>query len=233
MDELAQEAISQALKGNWQKALEINQEILSKDSENIDALNRLARCLAELGRIKEAKATALKVLKIDPFNSIATKSLEKWKKLKKGEIYNSKPTKPDVFLEEPGKTKVVTLIHVGNPKILAKLDSGDEVKLNTHSHRICVTTMDGNLVGKLPDDLSAKLKRLISLGNAYQVFIKSISGRTVKVFIREVKRSPRLSHTPSFPPEKIEYVSFTPPELVHKKEEIVKEIVEEESEEVI
>ena len=40
------------------------------------------------------------------------------------------------------------------------------------------------------------------------------------MFIREVTRSSKLSDLTSFPAEKIEYISFTPPELVHRKEEI-------------
>jgi hypothetical protein len=36
------------------------------------------------------------------------------------------------------------------------------------------------------------------------------------VFIREVERGKNVSSILSFPIEKIDYVSFTPPELVHK-----------------
>lgn len=218
--DLAQQAVSQALSGNWEEALKTNKKILSKDPKDIEALNRLARAYAELGHLKKACATAQKVLKIDPFNPIAQKALAKWETLKKeSSTYTSSLVGAEAFLEEPGKTKVVNLIHTGSPKVLAKLDSGDEVKFSTHPHRISVVTTDGKFIGKLPDDLSARLKRLLSLGNSYQVFIKSISKNDVKVLIREVRRAKRLANFPSFPPEKIDYISFTPPELVHKKEE--------------
>jgi hypothetical protein len=59
------------------------------------------------------------------------------------------------------------------------------------------------------------------MGNTYQVLVKSVNKKEIKVFIREVKCSPKITDIPSFPTEKIEYVSFTPPELVHKKEEVV------------
>src|SRR3989344_531780 len=219
-DDLAQEAISLALSGDWKKASEINQEILKSDPENIDALNRLSRAEAEQGNLLKARRFSQRVLKIDPFNSIAQKSLEKRKNLKKGEIYLSIPSNAQVFLEEPGKTKIVALLHLGSSKILAKLDAGDEVKLNTHAHRISVVTKDSRYVGRIPDDLSARLRNLIKKGNEYKVFIKSINKKEVKVFIRETKRSKKFSNIPSFSTEKIEYLSFTPPEFVYKKEKV-------------
>jgi tetratricopeptide (TPR) repeat protein len=218
--DLAQEAISAALNGNWVEAKKINEKILKEDAENSDALNRLARAYAELGNLQKAKSTCQKVLKIDPFNAIAVKSLEKWKTLKKGDTYVSHPSQPQTFLEEPGKTKVVSLLFLGSPKLLAKLDTGDEVILDTHSHRVSVTTTDNKYVGRLPDDLSARLRKLTKLGNLYKVFIKSVSTNDVKVFIKEEKRVPKLADVPSFPGEKIDYISFTPPELVHSRSDV-------------
>ncbi len=214
---LAQEAILCALNGDWKKAIEINLKILEENPQDVDALNRLARAQAELGFITKARSTALKVLKIDPFNPIATKSLEKWKKLKKGETYQLKPLAAEAFLEEPGKTKVVSLIHLGSPRVIAKLDSSDEAKLNTHSHRVYLTTIDGKYIGKFPDDVSARIRKLIKLGYSYSVLIKSVTEDDVKVFIRETNRPSKYANLPSFPGEKINYVTFTPPELVHEK----------------
>lgn len=222
-DSLAQHAISAALSGNWEKALEINKTILKGNPDDIDALNRLSRAHAELGDLAKARKTAKKVLCLDPFNTIATKSLEKWKGLKKGETYTSKPSSARMFLEEPGKTKILSLLHPGSSRMLAKLDSGDEVKLNSHSHRVSVISLDGKYIGRLPDDLSARLKKLMRYGNKYRVFIKSIDKSKVKVFIRETKRVKKLTDIPSFSTEKVDYVSFTPPELVHKKGEVLTE----------
>src|SRR3989344_7929245 len=210
---LAQEAISKALAGDWKKALKINKIILTETPNDVDALNRTARAYVELGNLDKARKTSQKVLKLDPFNSIASKALEKWKSLKKGDTYISKPTHPQFFLEEPGKTKVVSLMHLGSTKVLAKLDSGDEVQFNTHSHRVSIITDDGKYIGRLPDDLSARLKKLIEYGNEYKVFIKSIDKNDTKVFIREVSRAKKLSDIPSFTSERIDYISFTPPEL--------------------
>lgn len=220
MNDLAQQAIYNALSCEWVKAVNVNEEILKENPSDVDALNRLARAQAELGKFKKARETAKKVVKLDPFNTIALKSISKWKNMQKGENYPSSPTKAQIFLEEPGKTKIISLLHLGSVKILASLDAGDEVFLNTHSHRVSVTLPDGKYIGRLPDNLSAHLRKLIKMGNDYQIFIKSVTFSEVKVFIRETNRSPKLTDIPSFSSEKIDYISFTSPELVHKKEDM-------------
>lgn len=227
-DDLAQKAVTQAITGNWETALEINKQILKENPKDVDALNRLARAYAELGQLQKARSTAKKVLKIDTFNTIATKSLKKWRGLKRGDTLASGPSSAQAFLEEPGKTKIVSLIHLGDAKLIAKLDSGDTVRLNPLSHRVSILTQDGKYIGRLADDLSARLKQLMSFGNEYQAYIKSSDAEEVRIFIRESKRSKKLADIPSFSTEKIDYVSFTPPELVHKKEAIPGDESEEE-----
>lgn len=217
----AQEAISAALRGEWEKAIEINQSILKDEPNDVDALNRLARAYSEKGDLKKAKLFAQTVLKIDPFNTIAARCLKKWKS---GPGYSQKvsqgPKDPKTYLEESGKTKITSLLHLGNGKTLASLDTGDELKLSTNKHKVSVLTLSGSYVGKLTDDLSARLNKLIKFGNKYEVLVKSIDSGSVKIFIRETERSEKMSDTPSFATERIDYISFTPPELVHKKESI-------------
>jgi tetratricopeptide (TPR) repeat protein len=219
--DLAQKAISAALDANWKEAEKLNKELLRENPEDVDALNRLSRASAELGDLKKAKRIAEKALRLDPFNTIAQKSLSKWKGLRSTVSAVSVISQPATFLEEPGKTKLLSLLYLGDSKVIAKLDSGDEVKLTPSSHRVSVTTQDGKYIGRLPDDISARLRKLIALGNRYQSVVKSIEPGDVKVFIREEERAKKISDTPSFPAEKLDYVSFTPPELVHKKEILV------------
>lgn len=228
--DLAQEAIDLALAGKWDKAAKLNKVILEENPKDIEALNRLARAYSELGKIGKARKTSKDVLKIDPFNTIANKALEKWKGLKQGETYKSGPSSAQSFLEEPGKTKIVCLLHPGAPDLIAKLDSGDRVKLNTHSHKVSVCTVDGKYVGKLPDDLSARLRKLIKFGNEYQSYVKSVNKKEVRIFIRETHRVPKLVDIPSFSTDKIDYISFTPPELVHKRGNIATNVQGEEDE---
>lgn len=201
--DLPQKAIAAALNGKWEKAVAINKQILKKTPQDCEALNRLAKAFFELGKIKQARQICQKVLRLDQFNSISQRNLAKWKTVRSKGKTSAIPTSASDFIEEPGKTKLVTLLHPGDLKILAKLNAGDEVLLSPHAHRVSVTSLNQKYLGRLPDDLSARLRRLIKLGNSYRALIKSIDGRNIKVFIKETLRAKSLQETPSFPVEKI------------------------------
>lgn len=220
----AQEAIAAALKGDWEVAIETNLRILKESSKDIEALNRLARAYSEVGNIKKARETAQTVLKHDPFNTIAARCLLKWKSVKntKNGSVRQAPRDPKTFLEEPGKTKITALLYLGDNKTLASLNTGDELKLSAHQHRVSVLSQNGSYVGRLADDLSSRLRQLIKNGNKYEVLVKSVDSASVKVFLREISRG-SSDDSPSFVTERIDYISFTPPELVHKKEVAVSE----------
>lgn len=208
-DSLAQQAIESALSGNWEKAVEVNLKILDKIANDLDALNRLARAYAELGNINKAKENSNKVIEIDPFNSIALKALAKWKNAKRGDPTKSITVDPTTFLEEPGKTKTVNLINLGSTEIISKLDAGDRVQLDYHCHRIAVATLDGKYIGRLPDDLSLRIKNLVKKGNEYEATIMCIAEKEIKIFIRETQKGPDTKDMVSFPLEKIDYPSTT------------------------
>ena len=184
---LAQRAISDALKGAWNEAITTNIKILKSYPNDTDALNRLARAYQEVGLIPKAKASAQKVLKISPTNHIAQKTLAKLKTMKKGDNSFHTSITPESFLEIPGKTKLVELIHPGDFRVIATLNAGDEVAFFTHPHRVSVVTHDEKYMGRLPDDLAAKIRRLINTGNKFQVLVKSIDAKNVKVFIKSEK----------------------------------------------
>jgi hypothetical protein len=77
--------------------------------------------------------------------------------------------------------------------------------------------VEGKYIGRLPDDLSARIKKLVALENKYEALIKSIDPQSqVKIFIREVAKGKKAAQIISFPGDKLEYVSFTSPELVEK-----------------
>jgi hypothetical protein len=217
--DLAHKAVSLALSGNWQEALTVNLAILKLTPEDTDAMNRVARVYGELGEVEKAKKYSLAVLKIDSTNSIAGKALNKWKDMKPGKAsgHHSSTSSAEAFLEDPGKTKIVPLLHLGCQAVLSTLDAGDKIKLDYHCHRVAAVTVDGKYIGRLPDDLSARIKKLVALENKYEALIKSIDPLTqVKIFVREVARGKKAAKIFSFPGEKLEYVSFTSPELVDK-----------------
>lgn len=212
----SQTAINLALSGNWAGALKVNLEIINSNPEDVDAINRLARTYWELGDIPKAREATKKVLKIDPVNPIALKCIEKWKSAESRTAHSSNHSSTETFLEEPGKTKLVTLVNLGDDKIFADLDPGEEVQLFSHTHKVSINTQNGKYIGRLPDDLAKRLRNLIKAGNKYQVLIKAVDSKNVKVFIREMEKGPKAPEIASFQTEKIDYVSFTPPELIHK-----------------
>lgn len=210
---LAQKAISLALAGSWQEALETNLQILSSLPEDLDALNRAARCYSELGDIGRAISSSQKVLKIDPTNSIAQKCLLRWKSVKPDDNHKSSVATAESFLEESGRTKMVTLLNPGDPNVFAGLNSGTEVRLSAYPHKVSVIDDSGKYIGRLPDDLAARLRNFLKKGVKYQVLIKSVDPKDISVLIKELENKTGIA---SFPPEKIDYVTFTPPELVHR-----------------
>lgn len=226
----SQTAVSLALSGKWNEAIEVNLQILNDNPNDTEAICRLARAYSEVGKISEAKDATKRVLEIDPTNQIANKFVEKLKFSKNSNGSDLPPSCNESFLEEPGKTKLIELLNLGDPENFIGLDPGNEVKIASYSHRVSVTTLDGKYVGRLPDDIAARLKFLMNRGNKYQTLIKSIGSKEVTIFIRETEKSDSNDGSPSFPPEKIEYVSFTPPELVHSDTpniETTEEIIDE------
>lgn len=196
-ENLAQKSIKFALQANWKEAIKTNLQILKQDPEDIDSLNRLAKAYFEDGEINKAKSTSKKALVIDPENNIAKNCLAKFQTGKtKGDQKNLDSIN---FIEEPGRTKVTTLINLGSEKIYAALDTGDEVCLVTHAHKVSVTTKSNKYIGKLADDISARLRLLIKSNYKFQVLIKSVNKKSVKVFIK--------SDSISFPLDKSESLS--------------------------
>jgi tetratricopeptide (TPR) repeat protein len=105
--EFNQSAINEAINCNWDKAIELNLEIIKDEPENVQAKNRLAKAYCETGQFKLAKSVYEEVLKIDPYNGIATKNLKKVAAIKadstvRTELTPRRKLSTAVFLHEPG-----------------------------------------------------------------------------------------------------------------------------------
>ena len=202
------QAIKAALNQNWEKAAEFNKKILKENPKNIPALNRLGKAFWEMNKNDEADKIYKKVLKLDCFNPIANKNLKRLTKTKKKVKNNSKAvflSSERVFLEEPGKTKIVRLTRLASPSVLAQQDSGDPLLLVVKKRIISVTDSEQNYLGALPEDLSQKMIRFINGGNQYQAFIKSVDRQKFEVFLKEAFRSKKFLTTPSFPQGKLSF----------------------------
>ena len=197
---LTEEAVQSALSQNWKDAIRINSEILKHDKASVEALSRLAFAYLKTGELPLAKKTYEKVLKLDQYNHIALKNIKKLDTIKKKDISNGNEEhlSPLMFLEEPGKTKVVECINVAPNQVLSALSAGEVVHLKIKNHCIEIRSQNSAYLAALPDDVSFKLTKLIDGGNIYQTIIKNIDKNSLKVLIREMSRGKKFAHQPSF-----------------------------------
>lgn len=196
MHDLSDKAIRSALRGDWETAVELNLEILSSYPQNIAALNRLGRAYSELGQKEAAGDAYTQVLKIDKYDTIATKNLRL--------LPHQKNNFPKVnlveenFIESPGLTKSTLLIKVASRDILLSLVCKQHLELIPRTRLVAVFTQDKTYIGCLPDDLSLKLKSLMKSGYLYSACLKGASDNTATIFIREERRPKRVTASPTF-----------------------------------
>src|SRR3990172_6518357 len=195
---LKNQAIQTALEGNWQNAIAINKSLIQEDPNDIDALNRLALAYTITGKLKEAKSSYQKVLNLDPLNPIALRNL---KRLKDKVIFlsngSSNSNINNKFLEESGKTKVVELINIAQPKIIETLRMGQSLELSIK--RLKIFALEGRqYIGVLPDDIARRLIKFINSGCLYEAYVKSSNPHKVTVFIKETKKTAKFKDQPSF-----------------------------------
>ncbi len=192
-------AINAALAQNWDEAVRLNLLILETDPDNIDAHNRLGFAYTQQGKSDKAKKAYEAVLKKDQYNQIAQKNLTKLQNTN-GAGNGAAFVSPLMFLEEPGKTKIVACVNPAPTSVIANLSCGQEVAMKVKKHCIEIRSNDNLYLGVLPDDLSYKLGRYIEGGNEYKVVIRSISKNNLTVFIREISRGKKYIDQPSFTP---------------------------------
>lgn len=205
---LSRMAIEAALAGRWAEALEYNKALAKVEPGNVECMNRLAHAYFTLGKYSIAKKIYQEVLKLDSYNTIAQKNLKKVSVFKKNVSFGknqnlsgaspSVPISPNLFIEEPGITKVVTLVKVAEPQKLLSLSAGMLVALVPKGRRIAAVDSNNQYLGVLPDDTSHHLIRLIKGGNKYQAFIKSIKLNGLTILIREIFRSKKFKNQSSF-----------------------------------
>lgn len=198
--ELERDAIAFANQGRWDAAAEANREALALSADNVEALNRLGRALAELGRYTDARATFQKVLRLSRNNPIARKNLERIASLQDAPA--SKPVSglaPRLFLKESGKTCLADVTALGGARQLSRLAPGETLALERSGSAVVVRVPKGQVIGRLTPKLAARLARLLQGGNRYAVAVVSVAGGKLSVLIREVYQHPSLTGVVSFP----------------------------------
>lgn len=196
MHDLQDKAIKSALAGDWETAVEINLEILVSNPQNITALNRLGRAYTELGQKDAARDAYDQVLKIDKYNTIATKNLKLLPHQKTNMA--SVALADEDFIELPGLTKSTSLIKVASREILLSLVCKQCLSLVPRTRLVAVYTDDKVCIGCLPDDLSLKILELIKNNYQYTACLKGASDNTATIFIRETSRPKQPSAGATF-----------------------------------
>ena len=214
MFSLKSQAIQTALVGDWQNAINLNQLILQDEPNDIDTLNRLAFAFLSSGNPKDAKTLYEKVLMLDMKNPIAIRNLKRLNDVsskRTGIMINN------LFIEEPGKTKVMELINIADKKVISHLRSGEKLDLRIKRNRIFAYDLEDQFVGMLPDDICQRLIKFITSGNAYEAYVRTVDNNKVSVFIREVKRANKFKNQPSFvsgtDKAKLAYSNNAPPQV--------------------
>jgi tetratricopeptide (TPR) repeat protein len=194
MPTLKAQAIQTALTGDWQQAINLNQLILNEEPEDIDTLNRLAFAFLSVGNPKDAKNLYEKVLALDMQNPIAIRNLKRLYDVNSKKII----TINNLFIEEPGKTKVMDLINIADKKVITHLRSGEKLDLKIKRNRIFAYDLDNQFIGMLPDDTCQRLIKFMEAGNEYEAYVRTVDSYKVSIFIREIKRVKKFKNQPSF-----------------------------------
>lgn len=192
---LKSQAIQTALVGDWETAIGLNQQILQEEPNDIDTLNRLAFALLSQGNPKEAKTLYEKVLLLDMKNPIALRNL---KRLHDNSTKKVSIPLSNVFIEEPGKTKVIDLLNVADKKIITTLRSGETLTLRIKRNKIFALDTEQQYIGMLPDDICQRLIKFMNSGNEYEAYVRTVDSNKASIFVRETKRVKRFRDQPSF-----------------------------------
>jgi hypothetical protein len=194
---LKQAAIQAAKNADWAQAILLNQEIIDTYGNDLEAMNRLGLAFLKSKKIKEAKKIFNQVLSLDSSNIIANKHLNslKNKEISADIIFDQN----NDFIEEPGKSKIVSLHRLTNKEQLKKIKIGQACFLQLKNRYISITDEHNKHIGALPEDISFRLSRLISNGNQYRCVIYKVNDKQCLVQIKETVRSKKNEQTISFP----------------------------------
>lgn len=192
---LQQQAIKAARQQDWAQAATLNQELLTLKPRDLKTMNRLGAAHLQLGENKKAKSILEKVLKFDTTNKLAQKNLERLKQKKPNHIPHFSQ---EYFIEEPGRSKLIELMRLGQAETLDEVSTGQACQLEPKSSYISINTDDDQYLGALPQDISEKLMSLIGSGNQYCCHVATSSAEECVVFVKEHRRSTQNKALTSF-----------------------------------
>jgi tetratricopeptide (TPR) repeat protein len=200
--QLADIAIGQATRGEWQAAVETNQQIIELGGD-VDAHNRLGKALSELDRHAEALEAYQAALERERTNRIAERNIERLEALltaadaARGDRHAARAPAA-LFIEEMGKTGSARLINLAPAKQLAPLSPGDAIELRAADEEL-EARVRGLKVGQVEPRVANRLLKLMAKGNRYEAALTTIRDDDLRLIIREVFAHPANFGTVSFP----------------------------------
>lgn len=199
---LADQAIAAALEADWQRAQDVNKQILDASPDDVEARNRFGRALLELGKLEEARVAYQETLKAYPHDPIALRQVARIGLLlddkHKADMTRSK-TQTRLLVEDLGKTGILRLVNPAPPNVLARFSPGTEATLREQEGLLAVHARDGALLGFLEPKVGRRLLELLQAGNEYVVALVGNDPANARVAIREVVQSAENAHRISFP----------------------------------
>ena len=198
----AKQAVNLAMESRWEEATSVNKGILELFPDDVEALNRLGKALSELGRYSKARQAFQRVVELSPGNSIARKNLSRIALLR--EDSQPAPSRqgvpPHFFIEETGKTRVISLVDQAPKEVLAKIAAGEPVYLEPREHKLLAKNSLGEELGTVEPKLGLRLLRLMRGGNRYEAATTSLNDKEIQVIIKEIYQHPAQMGRPSFLP---------------------------------
>ncbi len=200
--QIAEAARQATLSGDWELAIALNSLLLEKNPRDAEAHNRIGRAQLERGNLTEAIDAYTHALKVDKANLIARRNLQRLELLRKSGVTEAREKstpRAAVFIEEVGRTWVDELVNALDLEQLATISPGEQLALEVVDGVLHVTTPEGVRLGSVDDKTAERMIQLMQNGNLYEVFALGISGRSLRVILREVYRDPRNGNLVSFP----------------------------------
>lgn len=201
---LQDQAIELASKSQWEKAVEINQQLIEL-GEDADSYNRLGKAYFELGQLNNAREAYENALRVMPSNMIARRNVDRLEDLiaRRGDTNRIDRTGRQLvdmrlFIAETGKTALTTLVDV-NRSVANTLVTGEQVQLKLDDRSVIVLNNDGEVIGRLEPKLAQRLSELMNGGNQYIAAVAQASGQQIRVLIRETFQHPSQRNRVSFP----------------------------------
>ena len=237
--QLADQAIAQATSAQWNEAAESNRKLLELGPD-VEAENRLAKALWELGELAAAREHYQTALALDPTNRIAERNIDRLKMLlvaagEKTVPANAGSKAPvSIFVEETGKTGFAFLTDLANPRELAQVNPGDSVELTPEGNRL-VAISNGVRIGVVEPRVAARLLKLMADGNKYAAGVTSLGDKDVRIILREVYQDPRNYGKVSFPTaaKSTDLRPYTKGTLVREEMELEEDLEDDEEDEEI